>query len=162
MLVSRPEGSSERGVTNSIQVISNVPDRAALVARRPAWHHGASTGTPRCDFTFRGMDAGYNPVPLAAGQVGWSVTAPIGTIDAAGHFVATAPGSGQVIATANGVTGSAPITVLDDTTAPVAAPPRVSLPVNGAIGTGSHGRRSTGMPPRTAGRAPCPTSSSGA
>ena len=33
---------------------------------------------------------------------------------------ATDPGTGQVVVTANGVTGTAPITVLADATAPVA------------------------------------------
>ena len=39
------------------------------------------------DFTVSGMDAAYNPVPLASGQSSWSLRAPIGTIDANGHFV---------------------------------------------------------------------------
>lgn len=135
VLVSRPEGSSERSVTNSIQVISNVPTGPlTALAVQPGSRSVYRNAT--VDFTFRGMDSGYNAVPLAAGQVSWSVTAPIGTVDATGRFVATAPGIGQVVATANGVIGLAPITVLDDSTAPVAAPPRVSIPVNVAIGSG--------------------------
>lgn len=135
VLVSRPSGSSERSVTNSIQVISNVPTGplSSLVIK-PGTQSVYRNATVQ--FTLKGMDSGYNAVPLASGQVGWSVTAPIGTIDAVGRFTATAPGIGQVIATANGVAGSATITVLDDSTAPVAAPPRVSLPVNVAIGSG--------------------------
>ena len=74
------------------------------------------------------MDAGYNPVPLPPGQLSWSLDTPIGTIDANGHFVATSPGTGQAVATAAGVTGSAPITVLSDTSAPVSKPPQLSLP----------------------------------
>ncbi|MBF8290053.1 MAG: Metallophosphoesterase, partial [Chloroflexi bacterium] len=135
VLVSRPEGSSERSVTNSIQVISNVPTGPlSSLSVQPGSGSVYRNGT--VNFTSRGMDSGYNPAPLTAGQVAWSVTAPIGTIDAAGRFLAMAPGTGQVVATANGVTGSATITVLDDSTAPVAAPPRVSLPVNGVIGSG--------------------------
>ncbi|HSO29627.1 MAG TPA: phosphodiester glycosidase family protein [Candidatus Sulfomarinibacteraceae bacterium] len=135
VLVSRPDGSSERSVTNSIQVISNVPTGPlAALAVRPGSRSVYRNAT--VDFTFLGMDSGYNAVPLTAGQVGWSVTAPIGTIDGAGRFTATTPGTGQVVATADGVTGSAPITVLDDTTAPVASAPRVSIPVDVAIGSG--------------------------
>ena len=134
VLVNRPT-NGERGVTNSIQVVSNVPTGplAALVVQ-PGSQSLYRNGT--VSFTVKGMDSGYNPVPITPGQVSWSVTSPIGTVDAAGKFVATAPGTGQVIATANGVTGAATITVLDDQTAPVAAAPQVSLPVNGAIGTG--------------------------
>ncbi len=135
VLANRPSGASERGVTNSIQVISNVPTGpiSALVVQ-PGTVSLYRNGSAQ--FTFKAVDAGYNAVPLTAGQVNWSVTAPIGTVDVAGRFVATAPGTGQVVATASGVTGAASITVLDDTTAPVATPPRVSLPVNIAIGTG--------------------------
>lgn len=135
VLVNRPSGGSERAVTNSIQVVSNVPTGPLSALRvqpgsRSAYRNGA------VNFTFVGMDSGYNAVPLTSSQVSWSVTAPIGTVDTAGRFVATAPGTGQVVVTANGITGSATITVLDDSTAPVAAPPRVSLPVNSPIGSG--------------------------
>ena len=82
------------------------------------------------------MDAAYNPVPLGAGQITWSVSPPVGTIDAAGHFVATEAGTAQVTASANGVTGSAAITVLVDTTPPAAPPPRVTLPTGRGIGSG--------------------------
>ena len=50
--------------------------------------------------------------------------------------MATEPGTAQVLATANGVTGSAAINVLLDTTAPVTQPPRVTLPTGRGIGTG--------------------------
>lgn len=135
VLANRPSGTTERGVTNSIQIVSNVPTGplAALVVQ-PGALSLYRNGTAR--FTFKAVDAAYNAVPLTSGQVNWSITAPIGTIDDTGRFTATAPGTAQVVATANGVTGSTPITVLDDRTAPVAAPPRVSLPVNSAIGTG--------------------------
>lgn len=135
VLANRPSGRSERSVTNSIQVISNVPTGPLSVLNvLPGSGSVYRNGT--VDFTFKGMDAGYNPVPIAAGQATWWVTAPIGTVDPVGHFVATAPGTGQVVLAANGVASSASITVLDDTTAPVAAPPKVGLPVNSAIGTG--------------------------
>ena len=52
------------------------------------------------------MDAGYNPVPIPAGGLAWSLTAPIGTIDANGHFVATSPGTAQVVATLSGTGAS--------------------------------------------------------
>ncbi len=135
VLVNRPSDGSERAVTNSIQVISNAPTGPlallnVLPGSRTVYRNGS------LDFRVTGMDAAYNPVPLEALGLGWSVTAPIGTIDPTGHFVATAPGTGQVVATANGITGSATITVLDDSTAPLTTPPRVTLPVDRTIGSG--------------------------
>ena len=70
------------------------------------------------------------------GRSSWAVSPPLGTIDAAGYFVATTPGTGQVVATVNGVTGSTAITVLADTSPPVATPPRVTLPAGRGIGSG--------------------------
>ncbi|MEO8462912.1 MAG: phosphodiester glycosidase family protein, partial [Chloroflexota bacterium] len=135
VLVNRPSDGVERGVTNSIQVISNVPTGPLFALNvRPGSASVYRNGTVA--MTFKGMDAGYNAVPLAPSQVNWSVTAPIGTVDAAGRFVATAPGTGQVVVTASGVSGAATITVLDDSTAPVTGPPRINLPVNGRIGSG--------------------------
>ena len=136
VLASRPSDGFERPVTNSIQVISSTPTGPLSVLNvqpgsRSVYRNGA------IDFKVSGMDTGYNPVPLASGQLGWSLTAPVGTIDLNGHFVATDPGSGQVVATVDGVTGSAPITVLADTTAPVANPPDVTLPVGRSIGSGA-------------------------
>ena len=124
VLVNRPSDGTERAVTNSIQVISNVPTGPLSALNvQPGSASVYRNGT--VDFQAGGMDAAYNQVPLGAGSLSWSVTAPIGTIDAAGRFVATAAGTGQVVATANGISGSATITVLDDSTAPVATPPRV-------------------------------------
>ena len=135
VLVNRPSDGTERAVTNSIQVISNVPTGPLSALNvQPGSASVYRNGT--VDFQAGGMDAAYNQVPLGAGSLSWSVTTPIGTIDVAGRFVATAPGTGQVVATANGITGSAPITVLDDSTAPAATPPRVSLPVDRGIGSG--------------------------
>lgn len=135
VLVNRPSDGTERAVTNSIQVISNVPTGPLSALNvQPGSASVYRNGT--VDFQAGGMDAAYNQVPLGPAVVGWSVTAPIGTIDATGRFVATAAGTGQVVATANGISGAATITVLDDSTAPVATPPRVSLPVNRGIGSG--------------------------
>jgi len=135
VLVNRPSDGFERPVTNSIQVISSMPTGPLSVLNvQPGSRSVYRNST--IDFKVSGMDAGYNPVPLASGPVSWSLSAPIGTIDADGHFVATDPGTGQVVVTADGVTGTAPITVLADTTAPVAKTPRVTLPVDRGIGTG--------------------------
>src|SRR3990172_2684545 len=118
VLVNRPSDGFERPVTNSIQVISSMPTGPLSVLNvQPGSRSVYRNST--IDFKVSGMDAGYNPVPLASGQVSWSLSAPIGTIDADGHFVATDPGTGQVVVTADGVTGTAPITVLADTTCPV-------------------------------------------
>ena len=135
VLVNRPSDGTERAVTNSIHVVSNAPTGPlAALNLRP--------GTPTIyvnaalDFTASGMDVAYNPVPLGPGQVSWSVSPPIGTIDAAGHFSATQPGVAAIVATANGVSGTTPITVLVDATAPQAMPPTVTLPANRGIGSG--------------------------
>ncbi len=133
VLVNRPSDGSERAVTNSIQVISNVPTGPLAALNVQPGSRTVYTNFA-LDFQAGGMDSAYNPVSLVAGQIGWSVSPAIGTIDAAGHFVATAPGTGQVSASANGVTGSATITVLADSSAPVAQPPRVTLPAGSRIG----------------------------
>lgn len=135
VLVNRPSDGLERPVTNSIQVISTAPTGPlAALNVQP----GPRTVYPNVtvDFGATGMDAAYNPVPLGAGQVSWSVSPPIGTIDPAGHFVATTPGAGQVVATANGVSGSVAITVLSDTAAPIARPPVATLPTGSGLGSG--------------------------
>jgi hypothetical protein len=135
VLVNRPSDGSERAVTNSIQVVSSAPTGPlSALSVQPGTRTVYTMGT--VDFQVGGMDAAYNQVPLGAGQVSWSVSPPIGTIDAAGHFVATTPGSGQVLASSNGVTGSAAITVVADATAPVAQPPSVTLPAGRGIGSG--------------------------
>ncbi len=135
VLVNRPSDGSERAVTNSIQVISNAPTGPlATLKVDPSTRTVYKNAT--LDFRVAGMDAAYNPVPLGAGQITWSVSPPVGTIDAAGHFVATEAGTAQVTASANGVVGSAAITVLVDTTPPAASPPRVTLPTGRGIGSG--------------------------
>ncbi len=134
VLVNRPSDGSERAVTNSIHVISNAPTGPLATLKVEP---GARTiyKNATLDFRANGMDAAYNQVPLG-GQVVWSVSPPIGTIDAAGHFVATEAGSAQVTASANGVVGSAAITVLIDTSPPEGSPPRVTLPTGRGIGIG--------------------------
>jgi hypothetical protein len=135
VLVNKPSDGFERPVTNSIQIVSNAPTGPLSVLNvQPGSRALYRNGT--LDFTANGMDAAYNPVPLGAGQVSWSVSPPIGTIDSVGHFVATTPGEGQIVASANGVTGAAPITVLSDTDAPVATAPRATLPSGRGIGSG--------------------------
>jgi hypothetical protein len=135
VIVNRPSDGFERPVTNSIQVVSSTPTGPLSALNvQPGSRSVYRNNT--IDFKVNGMDAGYNPVPLVSSQLSWSLTAPTGTIDPNGHFVATEPGSGQVVVTAGGVTGSTPITVLADTAAPVARPPRVTLPLGRGIGTG--------------------------
>ena len=135
VLVNRPSDGSERGVTNSIQIVSSAATGPlAALAVQPGAASVYRNGTVK--FTFKGMDAAYNPVPVVQAGVSWSVTAPIGAVTSTGGFTATAPGVGQVVATASGVAGSATMTVLDDSAPPVAQPPRASLLANGAIGWG--------------------------
>ncbi|MEA2609432.1 MAG: hypothetical protein QOJ75_1675, partial [Chloroflexota bacterium] len=135
VIANRPSDGFERPVTNSIQVISTMPTGPLSVLNvQPAISNLYRNRA--VDFRVGGMDAGYNPVPLGPGQASWSLSGPIGTIDQNGHFVAGDPGSAQVQVTANGVTGTASITVLSDTTAPVAAPPQVTLPAGRGIGSG--------------------------
>jgi acid phosphatase type 7 len=141
VIVNKPSDGFERPVTNSIQVVSTMPTGPLAVLNvQPASRSVYKNMT--VDFAATGMDAGYDPVPLSAGQLTWSLTAPIGTIDPNGHFVATTQGTAQVVATATSqvgaaaVVGTAPLTVLADTDAPVSTPPRVSLPVGRGIGPG--------------------------
>ncbi len=135
VLANRPSDGSERAVTNSIQVISNAPT-GPLATLKVEPNTRTIYRNATLDFTARGMDAAYNPVPLGTGQIAWSVSPPIGSIDAAGHFVATEAGTAQVTASAAGVTGTAAITVLVDTSAPVLSAPRLTLPTGRGIGTG--------------------------
>jgi len=134
-LVTKPSDGSERLVTNSIQVISTAPTGPlATLNIQPATRTIYKNAT--VDFSVSGMDTNYNPIPLPAGQVAWSVSAPVGTIESNGRFVATEPGTAQVVATASGVTGAAAITVLLDTSPPVTSPARVTLPTGRGIRTG--------------------------
>jgi hypothetical protein len=135
VVVNRPSDGSERAVTNSIQVVSNAPT-GPLAALNVQPLTTSLYRNSTVDFRFTGMDAAYNPVPLGPGQATWSLSSPIGTIDANGHFVATEPGSAQVVVSANGISGSAQITVLADSVGPTSTPPRATLRSGRSIGSG--------------------------
>ncbi|MGZ8437005.1 MAG: phosphodiester glycosidase family protein [Candidatus Limnocylindrales bacterium] len=135
VIVNKPSDGAERPVTNSIQVVSTMPTGPITVLNvQPG--AGSVYKNSTIDFKATGMDAGFNPVPLPEGQVGWSLDAPVGTIDADGHFVAMTPGTGRAMATVAGVTGTVPITVLADSSPPLTKAPRASLPTSRSIGSG--------------------------
>jgi hypothetical protein len=130
-IVNRPSAGSEQPVSNSLLVFSAAPTGPlAILSVRPA----DQAIYPQSSITFgvAGQDAAYNPVPLVPGAVSWSARGLVGTVDGTGRFTATAPGSGTIAATTNGLQGSTHLTVLADTTPPVAQPPQLSL-VRGAI-----------------------------
>ena len=131
-VVNDPSDGSERAVTNSIQVVSTIPTGPlALLTVVP----GTGTLYERNSLSLRvvGQDAAYNPVPIDSAAVTWSVDAPIGTVDASGRFVATAVGSGNVVAQVSGLQGRAAITVQADSSPPTVPAPSVSFPPGGQV-----------------------------
>ena len=93
---------AERPVTNSIQVVSTMPTGPLAVlnvqpAARSVYRNATIDFKAERDGRRLQPGADRRPARLA-----WSLTAPIGTIDANGHFVATSPGTAQVVATPTG------------------------------------------------------------
>ncbi len=130
-IVNRPSDGSERPVANSLLVFSAAPTGPlAILSVLPA--DQTIYAPSSVAFRVAGQDATDNPVALVPGPVSWAAQGLTGTFDSTGRFTATAPGSGTVTATANGVQGSTHLTVLADTTPPAARPPLLSL-VRGAI-----------------------------
>jgi hypothetical protein len=130
-VVNRPSGGSEQPVSNGLLVFSAAPTGPlAILSVLPA----DQVIYPQSSIAFgvAGQDATYNPVALVPGAVTWSAQGLAGTFDGTGRFTATAPGSGTITATTNGIQGGTHLTVLADTTPPVAQPPLLSL-VRGAI-----------------------------
>ncbi len=130
-VVNRPSGGSEQAVSNALLLFSAAPTGPlAILSVGPA--DQAIYPQSSIDFGVAGQDATYNPVALVPAGVTWSAQGLAGTFDSTGRFTATAPGSGTITATTNGLQGSTHLTVLADTTPPVAQPPLLSL-VRGAI-----------------------------
>jgi hypothetical protein len=130
-IVNRPSGGSEQAVSNALLLFSAAPTGPlAILSLMPASQTIYATSS--IAFGLAGQDATYNPVALVSGAVTWSAQGLAGTFDSTGRFTATAPGSGTITARTNGIQGSTHLTVLADTTPPVAQPPLLSL-VRGAI-----------------------------
>jgi len=130
-VVNHPSGGSEHAVANALLLFSAAPTGPlATLSVRPS--DQVIYPQSSVDFGVAGQDATYNPVALVPGAVTWTAQGLAGTFDNTGRFTATAPGSGTVTATTNGIQGSTHLTVLADTTPPVAQPPLLSL-VRGAI-----------------------------
>ena len=86
--------------------ISITPGKLARIALTPAATTMLAGET--LPFKATGLDAFNNEVPI---QPTWRLTDDIGEITAAGKFKALQAISGQVVATAEGISGSAPVTV---------------------------------------------------
>lgn len=133
-VVNRPSGGSEQAVSNALLLFSAAPTGPlAILGVGPA----DQAIYPQSSIAFRvaGQDATYNPVALVQGSVTWSAQGLAGRFDGTGRFTATAPGSGTITATANGMQGSTHLTVLADTTPPVAQPPLLSLVLGAILGS---------------------------
>ncbi len=86
-------------------------------------------GQTRRFFAF-GRDAYDNPVPVVPE---WIVGGAIGTIDAAGFFLAMVPGDGDILATVGGIRDSADVAVINGPVVRVRITPRTAiLPLNGS------------------------------
>jgi hypothetical protein len=133
VVVNSPSDGRERAVTNGIQVVSTVPTGplAQLWLEPP---NAVVYERETIDLRAVGMDAAYNPVAVAPGEVLWTVAGAGGTIDASGRFTATTPGDAIVTAQALGVSAAMPITVVADTFPPSASAPTVGLSVGRTIG----------------------------
>jgi hypothetical protein len=93
------------GLRASVQ-ISITPGKLARIALTPPAPTILAGET--LAFQATGLDAYHNEVPI---QPTWRVTDDIGEITAAGQFKALQAVSGQVVATAEGISGSAQVTV---------------------------------------------------
>lgn len=112
---NRPSRSTERGVANSLLVISKAesgelsqlavfPERVRILAGGIA------------NFKAKGMDAAFNPAPLH-NETTWKTENNIGAIDSGGTFTAGANAAlGNVRAIAGAATGSAKVIVVDELT----------------------------------------------
>lgn len=121
-VANSPSAGREIGVTNGLHVVLSVPTGPlAQIAVVPSSARLYPGGGAR--FAAKPLDAAWNPVLLGVGELSWSVSGSVGTVDGTGRFSATAPGVAQVAATARGVTGAATVEVVPDTTPPVAAQP---------------------------------------
>lgn len=125
-IANTPPKGYEIRVTNSLQLVSNVPTGPlAIVGVTPAATTLYPGGTAQLRVT--GQDWAYNGIPLASGEVAWSADPAVGTVDEAGRFVATGPGTTQVsAAVAGGATASATVEVLPDLVPPVVETPSVA------------------------------------
>lgn len=113
-LANRPSDGKERPIATSLQVVSTAPlGELAHLKVRPMESSKIFVRSKE-KFVLRGMDEFYNPIDVGSYPVEWSVQGEIGTVDQQGIFTAgDTAGSGEVTATANGVTVSVPITVVD-------------------------------------------------
>ena len=133
-IVNHPSDGSERSLPNGLLLFSAAPTGPlAILSVLPV----NQTIYTQSSISFRvaGQDATDNPVALVPGAVAWSAQGLTGTFDSTGRFTATAAGSGTITATANGFQGSTHLTVLGDTTPPVARPPLLSLVSGGILGS---------------------------
>jgi hypothetical protein len=125
-VVNSPSDGTQRAVDNALLVVSSAPTGPlSQVYVRP----GTTTAIVGqvVPFSAAGTDAAGNGVAVAPTTVTWSAEGTSGSIVAAGRFSAATPGSATVSAAvptpAGPLAGTAAITVVPDTIAPVPAPP---------------------------------------
>lgn len=111
-VVNRGSDGFERSVSNSLLVFSSAPTGPLAIVNVFPSDVSVLAGS-HINYTVKGQDAAYNPVPVAPGSVSWSVAGGAGTIDTMGRFTATAAGTGTVIATVGDVSGSTSVTVVN-------------------------------------------------
>lgn len=107
--VNKP--TEQRNVVNGVGVFSTAPqgeiDNLSLSTNSEHLFSGNSTS-----LNLKGFDANKNFHSIDPKSVNWSVTNGIGNVQA-GTFFANSPGTGEIIASYNGVTTKLPITVLN-------------------------------------------------
>jgi hypothetical protein len=125
-LMNHPSDGSEREVVNALFVTSSIPTGplSAIVVRpgdaRPVV--GETVG-----FQARGVDAALNGVSIAGLAVAWSKTGSAGTMATNGLFRAREAGDATVTATVGPRSATATVTVVPDTSPPLAFPPIIRL-----------------------------------
>jgi exopolysaccharide biosynthesis protein len=129
-VVNSPSDGTQRAVDNALLIVSTTPTGPlSQVYVRP----GITTAVVGqvVPFTAKGSDAAGNGVAVAPASVTWTLDGASGSLVGGGRFAAAAPGSATVSAAvtaqADATAGSAAITVIPDTMAPVPAAPIATI-----------------------------------
>ncbi len=131
-VVNHPSDGAERAVDEALLVVSSIPTGPlSQVVVRPG-DRTLVVGQV-LPFVARGVDAARNGVPVAARSVKWSVTGLGGTLGSDLKFRARRPGTAVVRAAVGGHAGTATITVVPDTIAPVGKAPATRLQTGGTV-----------------------------
>ncbi|MBA2254220.1 MAG: phosphodiester glycosidase family protein, partial [Chloroflexi bacterium] len=112
---NRGSDSQERRISNGLLLVTSMPTGPAttvLLSPPSAELYSGQT----VDFEARAHDAGWNGIATSPDTLRWSMEGTGGTLAADGRFTATVDGSATVIARVGDAAGSAPVTVIHDTT----------------------------------------------